>query len=168
MENKRKQGYIYAIILGLLTILVCLVIADGCVGIAGTIRDYKEFADGHHEFTLVTSNPTGRIIFWMGLLVLPLLFSGKTKVRYTWVNLPLYLAAWYVCLWIFGESVKHRYLAHPAQGFISFGDGFVSIGTTLLLWFVQAIVLWIMTLVRFIFRKIVNRLKEGNKYEKKV
>ena len=32
MENKRKQGYLYALIIGLLTILVCMVIADGFVG----------------------------------------------------------------------------------------------------------------------------------------
>lgn len=29
MENKRKQGYIYASIMGLLTVLVCMVIAIG-------------------------------------------------------------------------------------------------------------------------------------------
>lgn len=162
MENKRRQGYVYAIIMGLLTVLVCMVIADGLIGIEGTIRDYKEFEDGYHEFTLKVSDPTGRYIFWIGLLSIPVLFSWKTKVRYTWVNLPLYFVAWYLCSWIFGESVKHRYLAHPAQGFISIGEGFTSLWTTLLFWIVQAIVLWIITFLCFLIRKIVSGLKEGN------
>lgn len=85
-----------------------MIIADGFVGIAGTIQDYKEYEDGTHEFTLKVSDLTGRIIFWIGILAIPLLFSLKTKVRYTWINLPLYLAAWYICSWIFGESVKHQ------------------------------------------------------------
>lgn len=161
MEKKSKQGYGYAIIMGLLTVLVCLIIADGFVGIEGTIRDYKEFEDGHHEFALVTSNPTGRIIFWIGLLGLPVVFFRKVKVKYTWINLPLYLFAWYICSWIFGESVKHRYLAHPARGFISFGDEFVSLWTTILLWVVQASILWITALLCFTIRKIADRLKEG-------
>lgn len=161
MEKKSKEGYGYAVIMGLLTVLVCLIIADGIVGIEGIIRDYKEFADGHHEFTLVTSNPTGRIIFWIGLLGLPVLFYKKVKVRYTWINLPLYLAAWYICSWLFGESVKHRYLAHPAQGFISIGDEFVSLWTTFLLWVVQAIILWTTSALCFMIRKIADRLKEG-------
>lgn len=161
MEKKSKQGYGYAVIMGLFTILVCLVIADGVVGIEGVIRDYKEFEDGHHEFALVTSNPTGRIIFWIGLLGLPVLFYKKIKVRHAWINLPLYLVAWYSCSWMFGESVKHRYLAHPARGFISFGDTFVSLWTTFLMWAVQAIVLWTVSGLCFMIRKIADRLKEG-------
>ncbi|MBO5176695.1 MAG: hypothetical protein J6K15_09365 [Lachnospiraceae bacterium] len=162
MENKQKQGYLYALIIGLLTVLVCMVIADGFVGIAGTIHDYKEFADGTHEFMLKVSDPTGRIIFWGGLLAIPMLFSLNTKVRYTWVNLPLYFVAWYSCFLIFGESVKHRYLAHPAQGFISFGNEFNSITTTLLFWIVQALVLLAARSLWLIIKKL-SEDKEGNK-----
>jgi len=163
MENKRKQGYLFAFIIGLLTVLVCMVVADGLIGIEGTIHDYIEYEDGTHEFALKVSDPTGRIIFRLGLFGIPVLFSLKTKVKYTWINLPLYMAAWYICYFIFGESVKHRYLAHPAQGFISFGNEFTSITTTLAFWIVQAIILLIVHFLLFIIRKIVNRLKEGNK-----
>ena len=163
MDNKRKQGYLYAIIMGLLTVLVCMVIADGLIGIEGTIHDYIEYEDGHHEFTLKVSDPTGRIIFRIGLFCIPVLVAWKTKVKYTWINLPLYMAAWYICCFVFGESVKHRYLAHPAQGFISFGNEFTSITTTLMFWIVQAIVLWLITFLCFIIRKIVSKTKGGNK-----
>lgn len=157
MENKQKQGYLYALIIGMLTVLVCMVIADGLIGIEGTIHDYKEFADGTHEFMLKVSDPTGRIIFRTGLLAIPVLFSRKTKVKYTWVNLPFYLVAWYICYLIFGESVKHRYLAHPAQGFISFGNEFTSVTTTLFFWIVQAIVLFVVHSIYFIISKLVRR-----------
>jgi len=163
MENKRKQGYLYAFVIGVLTVLVCMVIADGFIGIAGTIHDYIEYEDGTHEFMLKVSDPTGRIIFRIGLFCIPVLFAWKTKVKYTWINLPLYMAAWYICYFIFGESVKHRYLAHPAQGFISFGNEFTSVTTTLLFWIAQAIVLWIITFLKFMIRKILNRLMEENK-----
>lgn len=83
MESKQKQGYLYALIIGTLTVLVCMVIADGLIGIEGTMHDYKEFADGTHEFMLKVSDPAGRIIFRAGLLTIPVLFSGKTKVKYT-------------------------------------------------------------------------------------
>ena len=158
MENKGKQGYLYAFIIGILTVLVCMVVADGLIGIEGTIHDYIEYPDGHHEFALKVSDPTGRIIFWSGLLAIPVLFSLKTKVRYTWINLPLYMAAWYICYFIFGESVKHCYLAHPAQGFISFGNEFTSVTTTLMFWIVQAMVLLIVHFLWFIIRKFVKRL----------
>ncbi len=31
MENKKVQGYVYAVIMGLLTAIICLAIADGLV-----------------------------------------------------------------------------------------------------------------------------------------
>jgi len=163
MEHKRKQGYFYAFVMGVLTVLVCMVIADGFIGIEGTIHDYVEYEDGHHEFALKVSDPTGRIMFRLGLFCIPALFAWKTKVKYTWINLPLYMAAWYICYFIFGESVKHRYLAHPSRGFISFGNEFTSVTTTLLFWIVQAIVLFVVHSTYCIIRKIVERQKEGNK-----
>ena len=54
MENKRKQGYLYACIMGMVTVLVCMVIADGLIGIEGTIHDYREFI-----------SITTTFLFWM-------------------------------------------------------------------------------------------------------
>ncbi len=88
MGKYRTQGYIYATIMGVLTAIICLAIADGCIGVAGTIKDFEDLGNGYHTFTLSTSNPTGRYIFWIGLLGLPVLFARKVKVKYTWANLP--------------------------------------------------------------------------------
>ena len=68
MEKNRTQGYIYGTIMGALTTIICLVIADGLIGVAGTIKDFEDLGNGYHTFTLSTSDPTGRYIFWIGLL----------------------------------------------------------------------------------------------------
>ena len=161
MENKKIQGYTYATIMGLLTSIICLAIADGCIGVAGTIKDFEELGNRYHTFTLSTSDPTGRYIFWIGLLGLPVLFARKAKVKYTWVNLPIYLLAWYVCSGIFGESPKHRYLAHPARGWITIGEGLEPFSVMVMMWLVQAIVLWAIAFLCFVIRKLKNGTKES-------
>lgn len=160
MENKKMQGYMYAVIMGLLTAIICLVIADGLVGVAGTIKDFKDLGNGYHEFTLSTSDPTGRYIFWVGLLGLPVLFASKVKVKYTWVNLLIYLLAWYICSGIFGESPKHRYLAHPAKGWITIGEGLEPFSVMIMMWLVQAIVLWAIAFLCFAIGKRRRRAND--------
>ena len=41
MENKKGQGYVYAIIMGLLTTIICLAIADGLIGVQEPYRTLK-------------------------------------------------------------------------------------------------------------------------------
>ena len=161
MGKNRTQGYIYATIMGVLTAIICLAIADGCIGVAGTIKDFEDLGNGYHTFTLSTSDPTGRYIFWIGLLVLPILFAGKVKVRYTWANLPIYLLAWYICSGIFGESPKHQYLAHPARGWLTIGEGLEPFSVMIMMWFVQAIVLWAIAFLCFVMGKLKTRTKES-------
>lgn len=160
MESKKIQGYMYAAVMGLLTTIVCLVIADGLIGVEGTIQDFEDLGNGYHTFTLSTSDPTGRYVFWIGLLSLPALFARKIKVKHTWVNLPIYLLAWYICSWIIGESPKHRYLAHPASGWLTIGEGLEPFSVTIMLWFVQAIVIWAIAFLCFAIRKIKSKPEE--------
>ena len=160
MENKEGQGYVYAVIMGLLTTIICLVIADGLIGVAGTIQDFEDLGNGYHTFTLSSSDPTGRYIFWIGLIGLPVLFACKVKVKYTWVNLPIYLMAWYICSGIFGESPNHQYLAHPARGWLTIGEGLEPFSVMIMLWLVQAIVLWAIAFLCFVIQKLRNRPKE--------
>ena len=161
MGKNRTQGYIYATIMGVLTAIICLAIADGCIGVAGTIKDFEDLGNGYHTFTLSTSDLTGRYIFWIGLLVLPVLFAGKVQVRYTWANLPIYLQAWYICSGIFGESPKHQYLAHPARGWLTIGEGLEPFSVMIMMWFVQAIVLWAIAFLCFVMGKLQTRTKES-------
>ena len=160
MGKNRTQGYLYATIMGVLTATICLAIADGCIGVAGTIKDFEDLGNGYHTFTLSTSDPTGRYIFWIGLLILPVLFAGKVRVRYTWANLLIYLLAWYICSGIFGESPKHQYLAHPARGWLTIGEGLEPFSVMIMMWFVQAIVLWAIAFLCFVIGKLRNKTKD--------
>ena len=160
MGKNRTQGYIYATIMGVLTATICLAIADGCIGVAGTIKDFEDLGNGYHTFTLSTSDPTGRYIFWIGLLILPVLFAGKVRVRYTWANLLIYLLAWYICSGIFGESPKHQYLAHPARGWLTIGEGLEPFSVMIMMWFVQAIVLWAIAFLCLVIGKLRNKTKD--------
>ena len=157
MGDKKIQGYTYATIMGLLTAIICLAIADGLIGVAGTINDFKDLGNGYHEFTLSTSDPTGKYIFWIGLLALPALFVCKVKVRYTWGNLLIYLLVWYIYSGIFGESPKYQYLAHPARGWITIGEGLEPFSVMIMMWLVQAIVLWAIAFLCFVMKKLKSR-----------
>ena len=148
MENKKVQGYVCAIIMGLLTAIICLAIADGWIGVAGTIKNFEDLGNGYHTFTISTS-----------LLGLPVLFASKVKVKYTWVNLPIYLLAWYICSGIFGDSPNHQYLAHPERGWLTVGEGLEPFTVMIMLWLVQAIVLEAIAFLCFLIRKMKNKLK---------
>ena len=91
---------------------------------------------------------------------LPVWFASKVKVKYTWVNLPIYLLAWYICSGIFGESANHQYLAHPARGWLMIGEGLEPFSVMIMLWLVQAIVLWAIAFLCFVIQKLRNRPKE--------
>ncbi len=91
MTHKAKS-YLMAFLLGLLTVIICLAVADGMIGVAGTIGECEYNEQGELvSFALHVKDPTGRIIFWCGLLILPVLFSCAVHPRHTWIHLPLYL-----------------------------------------------------------------------------
>lgn len=152
-----KKSYLLSLLLGLLTVIVCLAIADGMIGVIGTIGDYTEDEFGNVEFTLHVKDPTGRIIFGAGLILLPLIFGWFISPKHTWVNLPLYLLAWYILSAIFGSQVNHRFLAHPSTGFIDFFSEFTPFFTTLYLWVNQLVILLAVKLGQYILRKIKAR-----------
>lgn len=152
-----KKSYLLSLLLGLLTVIVCLAIADGMIGVAGTIGDYTEDEFGNVEFTLHVKDPTGRIVFGAGLILLPLIFGWFISPKHTWVNLLLYPAAWYVLSAIFGSQVNHSFLAHPAGGFVDFFSELTPIFTTLYLWLSQFFILLAVRLVRYIGEKMKTR-----------
>ena len=71
--NKTKS-YLFAFVLGLLTVIVCLAIGDGVFGVAGTLGEcvYDE-AGEMIEYSVHVKDPTGKIVFWSGLLLLPVI-----------------------------------------------------------------------------------------------
>ncbi|MBE6659084.1 MAG: hypothetical protein E7604_11680 [Ruminococcaceae bacterium] len=138
----KPQSYLFAFILGLLTVIVCLAIGDGLIGVAGTLGEciYDE-SGALIEYALHVKDPTGKIIFWSGLLLFPVLLAYRIHPRHTWINLPLFVLAWYVLSAIFGSHANHYFLAHPARGFISFFEEFDPFIVAVFLWLIQLIVL---------------------------
>lgn len=151
------KRHLFALLLGLCTVIVCLAIADGMIGVEGTIHDYTENEYGEISFTLHVKDPTGRIIFWAGLLLLPVLFARRVTAGSTWVNLPLYLLAWYLLSAIFGSHPNHRYLAHPGRGFINLFQEFNPIYVTLFLWLTQLAILLTVRGMGKLIRKLTEK-----------
>ena len=133
----KKKSYLFVLLLGLLTATICLAIADGMIGVEGSIQNYEINENGEYMYTLHVNDSTGRIIFWTGLLLLPVLFARCVSAAHTWIDLPLYVIAWYILSAVFGSHANHRYLAHPGRGFISIGEEWTSFSTAIFLWLVQ-------------------------------
>jgi len=90
----KARTLLWTIVYGLLTVIVCLLIADGLIGVEGTIENYRELPDGSYEYMLNVTNRTGLIVFNVGLFLLPILFAAKVRPFYTFIHLPMFIAAW--------------------------------------------------------------------------
>ena len=154
--NKTKS-YLFAFILGLLTVIICLAVGDGLFGVAGTLGDCKYDEYGELiEYTLHIKDPTGKIVFWSGLLLLPAIFAYRIRPRHSWINLLLFVLSWYVLSAIFGSHANHYYLAHPARGFISLFDELDPFMVAVFMWLTQLIVLLIVRVIM----KLIHKLKD--------
>ena len=84
-----KTGLICAVIMGVLTTFLCLIVADGIIGL-----NYPP-ARKHIGYV-------GAAVFWFGMIALPLIFHKWVKWRYTLMNLPLYYLLYFPIYEAFG------------------------------------------------------------------
>ena len=155
--NKTKS-YLFSFLLGILTVIICLAIGDGLIGVAGTLGGCVYDESGELiEYALHVKDPTGRIIFWSGLLLLPMILAYLIRPRHTWINLPLFVLSWYILSAIFGSHANHYFLAHPARGFISFFEEFDPFIVAVFMWLTQLIVLLVVRGIIKLIRKIRTR-----------
>ena len=155
--NKTKS-YLFSFLLGILTVIICLAIGDGLIGVAGTLGECVYDESGELiEYALHVKDPTGRIIFWSGLLLLPMILAYMIRPRHTWINLPLFVLSWYILSAIFGSHANHYFLAHPARGFISFFEEFDPFIVAVFMWLTQLIVLLVVKGIIKLIRKIRTR-----------
>jgi len=153
----RSKSYLSAFLLGLLTVIICLVIGDGLIGVAGTLGECIYDESGELiEYTLHIKDPTGKIIFWSGLLLLPVIPAYRIRPRHTWINLPLFVVAWYILSAVFGSHANHYFLAHPARGFISFFEEFDPFIVAVFMWLTQLIELLVIRGIIKVIRKLRN------------
>lgn len=155
--NKTKS-YLFSFLLGILTVIICLAIGDGLIGVAGTLGGCVYDESGELiEYALHVKDPTGRIIFWSGLLLLPMILAYLIRPRHTWINLPLFVLSWYILSAIFGSHANHYFLAHPARGFISFFEEFDPFIVAVFMWLTQLFVLLVVKGIIKLIRKIRTR-----------
>ena len=155
--NKTKS-YLFSFLLGILTVIICLAIGDGLIGVAGTLGECVYDESGELiEYALHVKDPTGRIIFWSGLLLLPMILAYMIRPRHTWINLPMFVLSWYILSAIFGSHANHYFLAHPARGFVSFFEEFDPFIVAVFMWLTQLIVLLVVKGIIKLIRKIRTR-----------
>ena len=155
--NKTKS-YLFSFLLGILTVIICLAIGDGLIGVAGTLGECVYDESGELiEYALHVKDPTGKIVFGSGLLLLPVILSYWIRPRHTWINLPLFVLSWYILSAIFGSHANHYFLAHPARGFISFFEEFDPFIVAVFMWLTQLIVLLVVRGIIKLIRKIKTR-----------
>jgi len=153
----KTKSYLFAFLLGLLTVIVCLGIGDGFIGVAGTLDEceYNEYGE-LISYTLHIKDNTGKIIFWCGLLLLPIVFAYWVHPAHIWINIPVFILSWYFLSDIFGSHANHYFLAHPARGFISLFEEFDPFIVAVFMWFIQFIVLLIIRLSLKLIRTKTN------------
>ena len=154
----RSKSYLFAFLLGLLTVIVCLAIGDGLIGVAGTLGECIYDESGELiEYTVHVKDTTGKVIFWIGLLLFPVILAYWIRPRHTWINIPLFVLSWYVLSAIFGSHGNHYFLAHPARGFISFFEEFDPFIVAVFMWLTQLIVLLVVRGIIRLIRTLINR-----------
>ncbi len=136
-----KMNLIYVFIMGFLTILVSLAVADGVFGL-GHLP-----ADADKELL-------GDIFFWGGLIILPLLFCKKVRWKYTLLNLPLYFLLYFPVYEMFGVRHYHKFL--ESGGFIGSPPLSAAL-VAVILWGIQSLVFLICGLISYAVRKVKNR-----------
>ncbi len=108
--------------MGVLTILFCLIVADDLFGLSAP----------------PARSQMGHVIFWVGLIGLPLLFCRLVSWRYTLLNIPLYFLLYFPAYEICG--LKHTHFLLQRGGFINFGPVWGAGLVAALFWGVQSLV----------------------------
>lgn len=112
MKEIFTQGKRNALLMGLLTLLLCLVLGDGLLGMVS-------YRDDPTMRVLVVL--PGIFTFGVGLLLPPWLFRKTVHKRDTFWNLPLYFLAFFLLRSFFEDRVfltQHRFLMAYISGFI--------------------------------------------------
>lgn len=137
-STNRKMSLIFGCIMGVLTILISLVVADGVFGL-------------NQPPAKATRELVGFLFFWCGMIVLPLLFYKRVKWRYTLQNLLLYFLLYFPAYEVFG--LKHTHFFLETGGFITFPSYWNAILVAVIFWGIQSIMFLIINSISYAIRK---------------
>jgi len=136
--TNRKMSLIFGCVMGVLTILISLVVADGIFGLK-------------QPPAKATRELVGFLFFWCGMIVLPLLFYKKVKWRHTLQNLLLYFLLYFPTYEVFG--LKHTHFFLETGGFITFPSYWGGILVAVIFWGIQSIMFLIINSISYAIRK---------------
>jgi hypothetical protein len=146
-----------AMLLGVLTAFFCLFVADGIFGIRGlkvTEVIGQAFFGPVVEKWADHSNRIGAVIFWVFLIALPLVFSNWVKWRYTFVNLIVYFALWWVVDAVVDTHPAHAFLYSASSMMFPLWEKLVKcIWVPVWLWCVQSLAYFVRNIAGRFWRK---------------
>lgn len=129
MKLERLRPFLWAALMGALTMFFCLYVADGIFNAQASYPIW---------WTKNLPKQASQIIFFVFIIGLPLLFWKKVKWRHTLVNLPLYYGLYILIYHICG--LNHGYYFLNSGGFISFGPEFNGAIIAPMFWIIQSFV----------------------------
>ena len=136
MKSKsRTMRIAYTILMGTLTILLCLVVVDGEFGLN------PPPARSH----------MGIVVYWVSIIVLPLLFYKRVPWRYTFLNLLLYFVLYFPVHKLYSNSLTSMFL--DTGGFIAFPTWWYAALVSSAFWGIQSVVYLITNAVFYIIQK---------------
>ena len=134
------KNIFWALVMGVLTMITCLYIAERHLGIQGFI-EYEYGATGRViGWSLNRSFQPGLWFRWICLIGLPLLFARKVRWRYTWVNLLLFFALYFPIRMIAKPWPYMFYLSDSSNGIINIPWIVLPFMMTFHFWGVQSLV----------------------------
>ena len=148
MQNIRisKEKWL-AVLMALLTVIFCLVIADGILGTDG-------HADGENWYV---KDRTGLIFFWVSMALITSVFSFLVEWKHIWVVIPVYFLLYFPVSMVFGESPHHTYLDKSTMAFLNIGPDselLRALLTAIRFWIAHSFIFLAWQFVRWIFRKM--------------
>lgn len=141
-KTNREKRLIYVCMMGVCTIFLSLVVADGMFGLN------QPPAKASREFV-------GFPFFWSGMIALPLLFYKRVKWRDTLLNLPLYFLLYFPVYDMFGLKLTHSFLERG--GFFAFPSYMGAILVAVVFWGIQSIVFLVVNIICYVVRKIQKK-----------
>lgn len=135
MNKANFKRFLYAGMMGVLTIILCLIISDGVFGLNQPPAGSK----------------VGIVIFWISLIALPLIFYKLTQWRYTLLNIPLYFLLYFPIYEMFG--LKHTHFFLQTGGFIELPTYWGALLVAAIFWGVQSLVYMLCKIVLYVWHR---------------
>ena len=151
--NRHLKSFLLAFLLSLLTVLFCLVIADGFIGVKGFQVDH-----GDGTGTIYRNIRIGEVVFWIFMVGLPLVFARFVKWRYTVPNLLWYFLLYFPPYYGFGHAPNHGLLY--SGGFFVMPAWASAALTAIMFFVIQSVVYLVYNLIRAFIELASNIAKK--------